>query len=241
MTLAVLDTTAVADARNRDGKPREDRPKEAEKALETEEARVGFQNGTPLLERDYADYPTGEDILQPSASDALEVVATHELVGTVADIAHELRAKESTVETALGLHGIEPPTDGASFDVVGEDEINVPLHGTIETDHLRTPLYEDGRLLEHVYVRCGYGVGEIRQWVEGQMNHGRDPEKARWSVTEDEIRDALESVGLLEATEGGGIDPENDKDIRLGGTTMSNVDESNRSSSGGLNVSVSDF
>ncbi|MDL0125961.1 hypothetical protein PNQ92_11145 [Halobacterium salinarum] len=209
MTIAVLDTAAVANARNRDGEPREDRPKEAEKALETEEVRVGFQNGTPLLERDYTDYPTGEDILQPSASDALEAVATHEMVGTVADIGHELRADESTVETALGLHGVEPPTDGASFDVVDGDEINVPLHGTIDTHHFRTPLYEDGRLLEHLYVRCGYGIGEIRQWLKAQMNHGRDPEKARWSVTEDEIRDGLEAVGLLEATEAAGVDPAN--------------------------------
>lgn len=216
MTLAALDTAAVEDARGRGGEPRTERPEEAEKALEAEETRVGFQNGTPLLERDYADYTTGEDILRPEAGDALEAVATHDMVGTVADIGHELNADPSTVETALALHGVEPPTDGASFDVVAEDEISVPLHGMVDTAHLRTPIYEDARLLEHLYVRCGYGVGEIREFLQAQMNRGRPSEKARWSVQEAEIRDALEAVGLLE----GEGSPENRDDLRLGGSSL---------------------
>lgn len=241
MSLAALDTAAVEDARGRDGGPREDRPQEAEDALDVEEARVGFQNGTALLERDYAEYPTGKDILRPEASDALEAVATHDMVGTVADIGHELRADESTVRTALELHGVDAPTDGASFDVVAEDEISVPLHGTVDTDHLRMPIYEDARLLEHLYVRCGFGAGEIREYLQAQMNRGRDPEKSRWTAQEADIRDALEAVGLLEAAEAKGPDPKNDRDIRLGGTTMSSLDNDERSSSGGLVVSTSDF
>lgn len=216
-----LDTQAVEDARARDGDPREDRPEEAEKALNVEEARVGFQNGTPLLERDYTEYCTGEDILQPEAGDVLEALADHELVGDVEDIGQELRADPSTVRTALELHGVEPPTDGGSFDIPkGEDEISMPLHGTVPTDHLRDPLWRDARLLEHTYVRCGFGVGEIRQWLEAEMNRGRDPEKPRWSVREAELRDALEAVGLLEAaheTEGNSLESD---DIRLGGTNL---------------------
>jgi len=239
MSLTALDTAAVADARGRDGGPLEERPEEAETALNAEEARVGFQNGTPLLEgRDYADYPTGDGILYPSARDALEAVATHDMVGTVGDIEHELNADPSTVRTALELHGVEPPTDGASFDVVDEDEISVPFHGTVQTGHLRTPIYEDARLLEHLYVRCGYGAGEIREYLQAQMNRGRDSEKVRWFVQEATVRDALEAVGLLEATEATGNE-HNEKDVRLGGTTVSQG--SKRSRSGGLVVSASDF
>jgi hypothetical protein len=236
MTLAALDTAAVSSARGRNGEPREDRPEEAETALNVEEARVGFQNGTPLLEREYGEYQTGKEILRPEAGDALEAVAAHDMVGTVADIGHELNATPSTVETALELHEVEPPTDADPSTVVAEDQISVPLDGTVNTDHLRTPVYEDARLLEYLYVRCGYGVGEIREYLQEQMNRGRDPEKASWSVREAEVRDALEAVGLLERDS----NPESRDDLRLGGTTVS-MDESERSSSGGLNVSTSDF
>jgi hypothetical protein len=219
MTLSTLDATAVADARDRGGGPREDRPEEAEKALNVEDARVGFQNGTPLLERDYGSYPTGQEILRPSARDALEAVATHDRVGDVSDIGNELRANESTVQTALDLHGIDPPTDGGSFDTVAADEIAVPLHGTVQMDHLRTPLYDDARLLGHLYITIGYGVGEIREYLEFEMNRGRDPTKAPWSVREAEVRDALEAVGLLDGRDPEPRTAEND-DVRLGGPTL---------------------
>lgn len=231
----------IAAAREREGQPRADRPAAVDDALEENGERVGFQAGEPLADRPYSQYATGEDILRPEASDVLEAVARHELVGDVDDVADELNATESTVRKAFELHGVDTPTDGGSVDTVAEDEIELPLHGTVNVDHLRTPIHEDARLLEHLYVECGLGVAELREFLETQMNHGRDPEQSRWGVREADTRGALEDVGLLEDGDNGKVDPKRAKDIRLGGATVSNLDESDRGTSGGLNVDTSDF
>jgi hypothetical protein len=226
-------------ARERDGDPREDRPEAVDAALDIKAERVGFENGKPLLDRPYEEYPT--DPLKPSASDALEDVARHERVGDVSDVASELATTTETVRTALELHGIDTPKGGATFDRVAEDELEIPLHGTVNVDHLRTPVYEDARLLQHLYVECGLGVGEMKTLLERQMNRGRAGDQTRWGVGEDDIRGALEDVGLLEDAGSGRVNPKRAKDIRLGGASMSTVDEDKRGASGGLNVDVSDF
>jgi len=229
MTVEVFDTAAVESARERGGEAREDRPEEAETALEVEDTRVGFQCGVELLERDYAEYPTGEDTLRPEAGDVLEALADHDMVGSVEDIGDELRAEPSTVEKALELHGVEPPTEGQSEGVEErEGEIMVPLVGVVPTDHLRTPVFEDARLLEHLYIRCGYGIDEIQEYISTQMNLGRGPEKSRWTVRRSQIRDALEAVGLLEEVETES-NPYAEDDIRLGKTGLRHEDKRDRS------------
>lgn len=237
-----LDTAAIEEARARDGAPRDDRPQAADDALKSDEERVGYQSGSPLLDRPYDDYTTGDDVLRPDMAETLEALADHELVGDVADMASELRADEETVRQALELHDIEEPTGGGSFDVVTEaGAIDLPLHGTVEAEHFRSPIYTDARLLSHLYVRCGYGIEDIKQYLEAEMNEGRNSGKSRWSVRVEAIRTALEDVGLLEF-EGTERNTVENEDVRLGGTNISEKERPfNRGRNGGVNLDVSDF
>ncbi|MFC3477658.1 hypothetical protein [Halobacterium litoreum] len=233
-----MDTTAIEEAKasNRDGGPREDRPEEVDEFLEPEEA-VGFEEGLPLLDRPYEEYP--DDPLTPDAGADVAALAGHELVGSVEDLAAELDTTEGKVRTALHLHDVEEPTAGSSFDSVErEGVIEVPLHGVIDVEHLRTPVYADARLLEHLYIRCGAGISEIKEILEDGMNAGRGGDKPRWSVTEAEIRSALEDVALISSEDTEGGDSER---LRLGGATHDFSESGDTSPSSGLTVSTSDF
>lgn len=217
-----MDTEAIREAKSngRDGAAREDRPQEVDEWFEPA-PEVGFRQGLPLLDAEYGEYP--DDPLKPAAGEDLAALADHELVGSVADLAAELDAPAERVRKALTLHDIEEPTGGGSFDVpeVGrKGVIEVPLHGCIDTEHLRSPIYEDARLLEHLYVRCGCSVREIRTILEEGMNRGRDGEKAPWRVHEGEIRAALEDVALLDAADETERGTAEDDDVRLGGTSL---------------------
>ncbi|MFC7026825.1 hypothetical protein ACFQJ5_03260 [Halomicroarcula sp. GCM10025324] len=237
-----MDTEAIREAKaTRDGGPLVARPEEVDAFLEPEEA-VGFEEGLPLLDKEYGEYP--DDPLTPDSGADVAALADHELVGSVEDLAAELDADAGKVRTALELHDLEEPNAGGSFDapaVEHEGVIEVPLHGVIEVEHLRSPVYTDARLLEHLYIRCGCGISEIKEILEDGMNAGRSGDKSPWRVTEREIRTALEDVALISSADPEGIDPMNSKDVRLGGATFSQLDEEDRSSSGGLNVAVEDF
>jgi len=197
-----FDTNGIEEAKHndRDGEPREDRPDKVDTFLEPEEA-VGFEEGLPLLDKEYEDYC--ESVLAPEAHADVWGVASHDMVTSIEDVAAELETTESKVQKALTIHNIEEPEGDGSFDVPAVEQegvIEVPLHGAVDTDHLRTPIHTDARLLEHLYVRCGLGVGEIQTVIEDGMNAGRESEKSRYRVTEDEIRTALEDVATLHSS-----------------------------------------
>lgn len=231
-----MDTEAIREAKQngRDGEPRDDRPEEVDAFLEPEEV-VGFEEGLPLLDKEYAEYC--ESVLAPEAHADVWAVARHDMVTSVEDVAAELDTTVDKVDKALTIHDIEEPEGSGSFDVPAverEGVIEVPLCGAVDTAHLRSPIFEDARLLEHLYVRCGLGVAEIQTVLEDGMNAGRDSEKSRWRVTEQQIRTALEDVALIED------DKTNDgrDDLRLGGATH---DFSDTAGDSGLVVNANDF
>lgn len=232
-----MDTEGIREAKQngRDGGPRDDRPEAVDEFLEPEEA-VGFEDGLPLLDKEYEDYC--ESVLAPEAHADVWGVARHDMVTSVDDVAAELDTTADRVEKALTIHDIEEPEGGGSFDVPAverEGYIEVPLCGAVDTAHLRTPIYEDARLLEHLYVRCGLGVAEIQTVLEDGMNVGRGSEKSRWRVTEQQIRTALEDVSLVDADE---TDGGREDDLRLGGVSH---DFSETAGDSGLVVDTNDF
>lgn len=211
------DTEAIRDAKHndRDGEPRDDRPEAVDEFFEPEEA-VGFEEGLPLLDKEYEEY--AESVLSPEAHADVWGVARHDMVTSVEDVASELDTTTDKVAKALTIHDIEKPEGGGSFDSVEQEGyIEVPLCGAVDTTHLRTPIYEDARLLDHLYVQCGLGVSEIQTVLEDGMNAGRASEKSRWRVTEQQIRTALEDVALIEAET---TDDRREDDLRLGGTSL---------------------
>ena len=232
-----MDTEAIRDAKHndRDGEPRDDRPAEVDTFLQPEEA-VGFEDGLPLLDKEYADYC--DSVLAPEAHADVWGVARHDLVTSVEDVAAELDATTDKVDKALTIHDIEEPEGGGSFDVPAEEQevyIEVPLCGAVDTTHLRTPIYEDARLLEHLYLRCGLGVAEIQTVLEDGRNAGRASENSRWRVTEQQIRTALEDVALIEAET---TDDRRRDDFRLGGVSH---DFSETAGGSGFVVNANDF
>jgi len=231
-----MDTEEIREAKQngRDGEPRDDRPEEVDAFLEPEEA-VGFGEGLPLLEKGYEDYC--ESVLAPEAHADVWSVARHDMVRSIEDVAAELDTTVDKVDKALTIHDIEEPEGSGSFDVPAverEGVIDVPLCGAVDTAHLRSPIYEDARLLEHMYIRCGLGEAGIQTVLEDGMNAGRDSEKSRWRVTEQQIRTALEDVALIED------DETNDgrDDVRLPSVTH---DFSETAGDSGLVVNANDF
>lgn len=243
MTLAALDTPAIDDARAR-LPDRGDIPEAAREALEPTEERVGFGTGASLVDggedsTDHGHYPTGEDLLRPTARDTLAAVADHEKVADIEDVADELDTSRDTVERALRLHGVDEPQGGATEDTT-EDTVTLPLHGEVDLEHVRTPVWRDARVLEHLAVRCGFGVEDIKTVLERERNDGRPASKPRWSVRTADIEDALADIGLMDRDEPESATAENE-DLRLGGASHDFSESGDSSPSGGLTVSTSDF
>ncbi|AAV46721.1 unknown [Haloarcula marismortui ATCC 43049] len=230
----MLDNEQLKEARERDGERADERPDEADVGLERDYPAVGFSNGDPLLNRDYSEYPRSDDILSPDASGVLETLVEHRLIGSVRDISDELRADVTVVSKALELHDVDRPESVEDDAQPSESEIELPDGTVVATEQFRSPIYRDARLLEYLYVDCGYSIAEMREFLESERNHGRGAEKPRWTVDNTDIRTELEMVGLLI---GDGDDGERD-DIRLGGASLS---ESETSGTDGLTVSTSDF
>lgn len=242
MTLAALDTPAIEDARAR-LPDRGDVPEEALEALEPSEERVGFNQGASLVEggdgpTDHSHYPQGEDVLRPSAEDTLEALADHSKVADIEDVADELDTSRDTVAKAMQLHGIEDP-DGETEDAT-EDVIHLPLHGEVDLEHVRTPVWRDARVLEHLAVRCQYGVADIKTVLERERNDGRPGSQPRWTVGESDIEDALADIGLMDRDEPESATAENE-DLRLGGASHDFSESGDSSPSGGLTVNTADF
>ncbi|MHC3380225.1 hypothetical protein [Haloarcula sp. H-GB5] len=233
-----MDTEAIREAKqnDRDGEPRADRPEAVDKFLAPEEA-VGFDEGLPLLDKEYADYC--ESVLAPEAHADVWAVSQHGMVTSVEDVAAELDTTVGKVRKALTIHDIEEPKGDGSFDVPAVEQegyIEVPLCGAVDTTHLRSPLYEDARLLEHLYVRCGLGVAEIKAVLEDGMNTGRSSEKSRYRVTEQQIHAALEDVSLIKAEDE--TSDRREDDVKLGGATH---DFSETASDRGLVVNANNY
>ncbi|QRV15462.1 hypothetical protein JMJ58_00740 [Haloterrigena salifodinae] len=226
----------IAEARERNGQPREERPEEVDEFFEPTE-EVGYKQGLSLLDRSYENYPSRQELLQPGNGDTLDTLSEHELVTSISDVASELNIRDEVIEKAANLHGVDLSTFEITVDTSNEDTITVPLEGDVAIEHLREPLYEDSRLLYHLYVQCGMGVEEIAQTLSDSLD------SVNTSVLERDIQQGLIDVGLLEGNrtdDGRGTVEE--EDLRLGGTSIEMKEpESDIRERGGLTVNASDY
>lgn len=226
MTLMALDMPGIEDARARLPE-RGDVPADALEALEPPEG--------PLEGEDHA---TGGDIIKPTAQDTVATVAEHPTVEGIEDVADELDASEDTAERALALHGIE--VSEPEGEDVPEGVIDVPLAGGVDTDHLADPVWSDHRLAEHLVVRCGYSVEDVKTLLERERNRGRSGDKPRWTVRTQDIERTLRECGIMPRE-----DPEartaESEDLRLGGVSHDFSESGDTTPSGGLTVNTADF
>lgn len=179
----MFDGDTLHEARERDGSAAEDRPAEVGKVLEPKE-RIGYKNELPLLDRDYEDYPKGDDILRPEAGKALRTLADHPLVSSAEDMSDELNTRLKQVRKAADLHGVELP-DG--FNVEVDTSRLDALVGDIPEDMVSS---ENPILTAILYVEKGLSTGEVADVLEDATdNH---------TVHETDVRQTLVDAGILE-------------------------------------------
>jgi hypothetical protein len=214
----MFDHETLEAVRERLPAPADDRDAEVDEALDEGE-RVGFKEGEPLADVPYSEYP---DPLEPSAGDVLRAVVEHERVTEPSDVADELHTSVSRVRRGADLHGVELPS-GGSFDVeVATRTFDVPLHdGPVHLEDLTDDPADDHRLMHHLVVTAGLGVSEVVTFLERAVNDARAPSEPRYSVTEQDVKDTLREMNLLE----GPTTAERERDARRRGR---GADELNR-------------
>lgn len=169
----------IREARERGGKPREDRPSEVDQYLD--EVTGGY------------DGPTPEDVLQPTAYDALKAVCQSDYTSDVEDVAEVCGSTVQRVSKGMRLHGLSV-SDGAERGP--PDRFTFPLVGVVEPEHLRRPITADGRLLHALYVEAGMGVSEIATTLTAECERLAEDEIEE--VTGADVRQGLIDVGLLD-------------------------------------------
>lgn len=140
---------------SRSGDAADDRPEEVDDIMSPQET-VGFEEGLPLLDMKYQDYPRDDELLRPAAGYALAALAEHELVTSTEDLARELGSREEKVEKALDLHGVDEPE---GFDVaVDTTRLNAFMGDVPE----RMKDHDNPLVVATLYVEKGLSVEEIR-------------------------------------------------------------------------------
>lgn len=146
----------IREAIRRDGKAREDRDTEVDDVL-AEKERLGWENELPLLNRDYSEYSSGDELFRPSEGETLEALANHELVRSAEDMADELNCDVETIEDAAELHGVDIPEQD-TFDVeVTEVDRLTALLGDVPEEAVdpSNPL-----VVFALYAECGLSLAE---------------------------------------------------------------------------------
>jgi hypothetical protein len=227
-------TYDVQTARDRDGDPAEDRPDRVDELLNADQ--LGYGEGDPLAAHSYADYP--DDATQLSAPkwrDWVESLLSHDRVNSYDDAVEEATPATDQITRRKWREGIQNAASAAQLDVgelfdYGDDgeqdateDALTALTESWPDDAVRS---DNPLVVAELYAKDGLSTAEIA---------------GLFDCSEDHVRGVLRQCGLLEATENGKVDPRREKDIRLGGTTVSQLDNEERSSSGGLVVSASDF
>lgn len=228
-----LHPETVEACRDRGGDADADRPEAISDALETEE--LGYGEGEPLVGDSYADYPSREELSNPSQGGFLRDLLSHPKVDGLDDAVTELTGGRdsghlsdwlATLEAATEAHSLEIDTLTAKGDDGGGDTLTSVLGYRPSTDVVRR---DNLVLIAELYV-SGLSIKEIADTLTKEVEG---------NVREGHIRDTLTQIGLLEGrtrTEQQEAFEENDG--RLGGATMTTTQTGE---SGGLTVSAEDF
>lgn len=180
----MFDGDALRKAWSRDGAAADDRPAEVDELLSPQET-TGYEEGLPLLNREFSDYPSNEDLLRPAARQPLATLVAHELITSIEDVTRELGARTETVEKALALHDIEEPS---GFDVDVDSSRLDALMGQIP-DRMKN--HDNQLVVAALYIDKGLSIEEIRQVMDEAMAETT-------TVPESDVRQALVDAKLIE-------------------------------------------
>jgi hypothetical protein len=208
MNLSARKLVAV---RERDGRAADadERPSYVRDAL-SPERRVGWRDGRPLVSHPegaddeltlgddpssaYSHYKRGDDLLMPDAGAFLQELADADEVSSVSDMADEIKTSQSVVSRAMGLHGVEPPSNGDGETEGDNDEreaIRLPSGESLPLAILCDPPWRDKLVLADLLGTCGLSVGEAARWLTEHVTDGG-------RVTESDVRGAARDANLLD-------------------------------------------
>lgn len=224
----------VETARDRDGDRAEDRSERVDELLNAD--RLGYGEGDPLAADSYANYPTEPTQLSaPKWRDWVEALLSHPAVGSYSDAVAEATPSRDQVsakrwrEAIQNAAGASQLDAGELFDLTDDGKQNATedaLSALTEQwpdDAVRA---DNPLVVANLYAGRGLSTAEVADLFDCSESH---------------VRGVLRDCGLLTEADTEQVDPKREKDIRLGGATVSNLDDAQRSNSGGLNVDVSAF
>lgn len=226
-------TYDVTNARQRDGDPAEDRPDRVDELLNADQ--LGYGEGDPLAAHSYADYP--DDATQLSAPkwrSFVESLLSNAVVNSYDDAVAEVTPAADQITRKKWREAIQNAARAAELDVGelfdygddGEQDATEDALAALTESWPDDAVRSDNPLVVADLYESGLSTAEIAGLFE---------------CSEDRVRGVLRQCGLLEVTENERRDPKREKDIRLGGTTVSQLDNEEQSSSDGLTVDVSAF
>ena len=224
----------VQTARDREGDPAEDRSERVDELLKAD--RLGYGEGDPLAADSYANYPDEPTQLSaPKWRDWVEALLSHPAVGSYSDAVQEATPSDDQVSVKNWREAIQSAAKASQLDAgelfdLGDDGEQEPAEDPLAVlteewpdDAVRS---DNPLVVANLYAGRGLSTAEVALLFDCSESH---------------VRGVLRQCGLLTEAENEQVDLKREKDIRLGGTTVSNFDNEERTSSGGLNVDVSDF
>jgi len=201
-----ISTSAVVEARKRDGEAADERPAYVDEALQ-QSRKVGYQSGLPLVEPEgdhetpqlgesvndlYEHYVSGSDLFRPDAGSFLKRLAEQPEIHNVEAASSELgpSTDKAEVRKAAQLHGLDIP-DGEGVDESSdEDAIRLPSGESVPLAILEGPT--DKLVLAQLFSD-GLSEEEIARYLSEETDS---------NVTVREVREAATEANLL----GGGGD-----------------------------------
>jgi len=214
----------VETARDRDGDRAEDRSERVDELLNAD--RLGYGEGDPLAADSYANYPDEPTQLSaPKWRDWVEALLSHPAVGSYSDAVAEATPSRDQVsakrwrEAIQNAAGASQLDAGELFDLTddGEQDATEDALSALTEQWPDDAVRADNPLVvANLYAGRGLSTAEVADLFDCSESH---------------VRGVLRDCGLLSEADSEQVDPKREKDIRLGGTTVS----------GGLNVDVSAF
>jgi hypothetical protein len=213
----MIDAKTVTACRERNGAAKKERASRIDDALSR--PKLGHRNGEPILDGySYDHYPSKGDLSDPSWRSFLIKLFSHYLIRSYEDAATELTGAtgthlgkfEDALQKAANLYDLnadslfedgEPPQESRLTEILGEE----PHEAIISP---RNPM-----LVGEMY-RLGMSVREITDVLADEVDN----------ATKETIRNTLKRCALIDGKPSDdaptGSVPLEEKDVRLGGTTI---------------------
>jgi hypothetical protein len=218
----MLDNSTVKECRERNGGQKIDRPSRIDDVMGRD--RLGQDNGDPIADgyESYSQYPTRNDLSDPSTRDFLCELFSHPLVSNWQDVMDEFTGM-SGIERRKSKRILQRVVDLFEIDVDARFEEGEPpqesrLTEILDEEPAEPMISPSNPMLVGQMYALGMSVREITDVLADHVD----------TVNEKVVRNSLKQAALVpgepsNADKTGSV-PLEEEDVRLGGTTVSTVE-----------------